>query len=88
MSYNIESEIIKVIKALEGILKNETDYNVIIYVGKEPYFKEFHAHSNILRSRSDYFNEILSAGDIEKVDGKYIIKKPTFTPKSFDIILE
>ncbi|GBC21658.2 BTB/POZ domain-containing protein [Rhizophagus irregularis DAOM 181602=DAOM 197198] len=88
MSYNIETEIINVIKALEGILRNETDYNVIIYIGEEPDFKEFHAHSNILRSRCDHFNEILSADDIEKIDGKYIIKKPNFTPKSFDVILE
>ncbi|GBB93084.1 hypothetical protein RclHR1_21010002 [Rhizophagus clarus] len=88
MSYNIEAEIIKIIKALEGILKNETDYNVIIYIGEEPNFKEFHSHSVILRSRSDYFDEILSADNIEKIDGKYIIKKPNFTPKSFDIILE
>ena len=38
------------------------DYNVIIHIGEEP----FNAHSNILRFRSKYFDEILSVNDIEK----------------------
>ncbi|EXX63748.1 BTB/POZ domain-containing protein [Rhizophagus irregularis DAOM 181602=DAOM 197198] len=85
MSNKFESD---VIKALEKILKTETEYNVIIQVGKEPDFKEFHAHSIILRFRSEYFNEILSAENIEKKDGKYIIKKQNITPQAFDVILK
>ncbi|EXX77212.1 BTB/POZ domain-containing protein [Rhizophagus irregularis DAOM 181602=DAOM 197198] len=85
MSYKFESD---VIKALEEILKTETDYNVILQVGKEHDFKEFHLHSIILRFRSEYFNEILSSENIEKKDGKYIIKKQNITPQAFDAILK
>ncbi|PKY27128.1 hypothetical protein RhiirB3_442709 [Rhizophagus irregularis] len=85
MSYNFESE---VPEALGQLLKAETDYNVIIYIGEEPNFKEFHAHSIILRCRSEYFNKIFSNKNIEKKDGKYIIKEPNISPQAFDIILK
>ncbi|RIA80633.1 hypothetical protein C1645_792145, partial [Glomus cerebriforme] len=80
MSYKFESD---AIKAFEQLLKTETDYNVIIHTGKEFNFKEFHAHSNILRCRSEYFNKILSTENIEKKNGKYIIKKPNLVPQAF-----
>ncbi|PKY34188.1 hypothetical protein RhiirB3_420787, partial [Rhizophagus irregularis] len=83
--YKFESD---VIKALEEMLKTKTDYNVIIQIGKEHNFKEFHVHSNILRFRSEYFNEILSAENIEKKDEKYIVKKQNITPQAFDTILK
>ena len=85
MSYKLESD---VIKALEEILKTETDYNVIIHAGEEPNFKEFHAHSIILRFKSEHFNEILSAENVKKKDGKYIIEKQNIAPQAFDVILK
>ncbi|RIA97531.1 hypothetical protein C1645_801737 [Glomus cerebriforme] len=85
MSYNFESE---VSEALGQLLETETDYNVIVHIGEEPNFKEFHAHSNILRCRSEYFNKIFSAENIEKKDGKYLIKMSNISPKAFDDILK
>ncbi|RIA86935.1 hypothetical protein C1645_807548 [Glomus cerebriforme] len=85
MSYNLESE---VSKALENLLKTETDYNVIIHIGETSNFKEFHAHRIILCCRSEYFNKILSDSNIEKKDGNYIIRKPNITPQVFDFILK
>ncbi|RGB35317.1 hypothetical protein C1646_759488 [Rhizophagus diaphanus] len=85
MSYNFESE---VPEALGQLLKTEEDYNVIIHIGEEPNFKEFHAHSNILRCRSEYFSKIISSENIERKDGKYIIKKPNISPQAFEIILK
>jgi hypothetical protein len=86
MSYNFKSEISE---ALGQLLKSKTDYNVIIYVGEKPFnFKEFHVHSIILCCRSEYFNKIFSTNNIEKKDGKYIIKKPNISPQAFDIILK
>ncbi|CAB4393405.1 unnamed protein product [Rhizophagus irregularis] len=85
MPYNYESELSK---ALGQLLKIETDYNVIIHIGELPNFKEFHAHSNILRCRSEYFDKILSAENIEKKDGKYLIKKPNISPQAFNVILK
>ncbi|GBC09563.1 hypothetical protein RclHR1_08990007 [Rhizophagus clarus] len=85
MSNKFESD---VTKALGEILKAETDYDVIIQVGKESDFKEFHVHSIILRFRSEHFNEILSAENIMKKDGKYIIKKQNIAPQVFEVILK
>jgi len=85
MSTNFESE---VIKSFEKLLISEANYDVIIHIGKKPDFKEFHAHSIVLGSRSDYFNSILFAKDIEKKDGKYMIKRPTITPQAFEVIIK
>ncbi|RGB38446.1 hypothetical protein C1646_534417 [Rhizophagus diaphanus] len=82
MSCNHESE---VVKNLERLLNTDTNYDVIIYVGD---FKEFHAHSNILSCRSEYFNKILSSNDIDKKDGKYIIKEINITPQTFEVIIK
>ena len=57
-------------------------------VGKKPDFREFHAHSVLLCCRSLHFNETLSAKDIEKKGGKYVIKKPGITPQAFDVIIK
>lgn len=82
MSYNFESD---VSVALGQLLKTDIDYNVIIYVGRER--KEFHAHSNILRCRSEIFNELLSVENIEKEDEMYIIERPSTHPQAFEVIL-
>ncbi|POG80919.1 hypothetical protein GLOIN_2v1797735 [Rhizophagus irregularis DAOM 181602=DAOM 197198] len=74
MTYHFETEITK---ALEQLLKTETDYNVIIYAGKKHDSKEYHAHSNILRYKN-----------IEKKDEKYVIYKPNISPQVFDVILK
>ncbi|CAB4387628.1 unnamed protein product [Rhizophagus irregularis] len=52
MTYHFETE---VTKALEQLLKTETDYNVIIYAEKKHDSKKFHDHSNILQ----FFDVIL-----------------------------
>jgi hypothetical protein len=85
MSYKLESE---VIEALKELLKTEANYDVIFHIGEKPNFKEFHAHSNFLCCRSHYFKSILSAKDIEKQDGKYVIKKSDITPQTFDVIIK
>ncbi|CAB4444558.1 unnamed protein product [Rhizophagus irregularis] len=85
MTFNLASELPD---AFGQLLSTEMDYNVIIHVGEKPNFKEFHAHSIILRCRSEYFNKILTDEDAEKKDGKYIIKKPNISPQAFDIILK
>lgn len=84
MLYNFESNLSE---AFGQLLKIETDYNVIIQIGEEPNFKEFHTHSNILRCRSEYFNKIFTE-NIEKKDGMYIIKKSNISPQAFDMILK
>src|SRR6266498_529319 len=65
----------------------EEDYNVIIHVGEEPNIKKFHAHSIILRCRSQYFRLALSSNWAEKKDGMYILRKPNISGNIFQIIL-
>jgi hypothetical protein len=67
----------------EKLLKTKEGYDVIIYVGKE--LKEIHAHSLILRTRSQYFRTV--ADWSVKKDGKYILKTPNISPQFFEIIL-
>ena len=63
MSYKFESE---VTKSLGELFETGANYDVIIYIGEKPDFKEFHAHSIFLSCRSIHFNEILAAKDAEK----------------------
>ncbi|GBC07291.1 hypothetical protein RclHR1_07360014 [Rhizophagus clarus] len=71
----------------EKLLEINEDCNVIIYVGENENVKEIHAHSCILRVRSQYFCEALSKDWSEKKDGKYIFRKPNISPQLFEIIL-
>ena len=77
-----------VTKALGKLLKTKVNCDVIIYAGEKPDFREFRVNSKVLRSKSDYFNKALSAKDIEKKDGNYVIRKPTVTPQVFDVIIK
>ena len=76
-----------VTKALGKLLKTNVNCDVIIYAGEKPDFREFRVNSKVLR-KSDYFKEALSTKDIEKQDGNYVIRKPTFTPQVFDVIIK
>ena len=68
---------------LEKLLEDEEGYDVIIYAGENENVGEIHAHSNILRARSQYFHATLS----EMKDGKFIFKKSNISPQLFKMIL-
>jgi hypothetical protein len=72
----------EVINDLEKLLTDE-EYDVIIYAGENENVKEIHAHSSILRIRSQYFRTVFS----EKKDGKFIFKIPNISPQLFEMIL-
>ena len=84
MSFEYSQE---VANDLEKLLENDDEYNVIIYAGENENVKEIYAHSNILRSRSQYFRTAFSNQWAEKKDGKFILKKPNISPQFFKIIL-
>ena len=72
----------------EKLYENEKSYDVvIIYVGENENLREVHAHSLILRTRSQYFCTALSRGKVERRDGKYILRKPDISPQLFKSIL-
>ena len=72
---------------LEKLLINDEDYDVIIYAGENEDVKEVHAHSTILRARSQYFHTAFSNKWAEKKDGKYIFTKPNISHYFFEMIL-
>ncbi|GBC01814.1 hypothetical protein RclHR1_04340011 [Rhizophagus clarus] len=71
----------------EKLFESEIGYDVIIHIGEDQNIKEFHAHSNILCARSQYFRSAFSNEWAEKKDGKFIFRKPNISPQLFSIIL-
>ena len=72
---------------LEKLLTTEKGYDVIVYAGENENVKEFHAHSNILCIRSQYFSVAFSNKWAKKEDEKFIFKKPNISPQLFKMIL-
>ncbi|GBC07287.1 hypothetical protein RclHR1_07360010 [Rhizophagus clarus] len=77
----------EVVDDYEKLFENEEDYDVIIYAGENKEIKEIHAHSLILRTRSQYFRIAFSKEWSEKKDGKFILRKPNISPQFFKMIL-
>jgi hypothetical protein len=71
----------------EKLLETEKGYDVIICAGESEDLKEFHAHSLILCTRSQYFYAAFYNDWVEKKNGKFILKKPNISPQLFKIIL-
>ncbi|GBC17645.2 hypothetical protein GLOIN_2v1838245 [Rhizophagus irregularis DAOM 181602=DAOM 197198] len=77
----------EVIDDFEKLFENEEEYDVIIYAGENENVKEIHAHSLILRTRSQYFYAAFSKKWSEKKNGKFIFRKPNISPQIFKLIL-
>lgn len=73
---------------LSHLLDESDDYDVIIYAGKEPNIKKFHAHTVILRARSPYFRGALSRDLLRQEDGSIIFHKPNIPHQVFEVILK
>ncbi|CAG8801799.1 35260_t:CDS:2 [Gigaspora margarita] len=70
------------------LLEESDDYDMIIYVGKEPNVKKFYAHTVILRARSTYFRRALSRDWAKKENGSIVFQKPNITKEVFLFILK
>jgi hypothetical protein len=75
-----------IINDLKSLLETKNSQDVLIQAGKEPDYLELYAHSLILSCRSQYFRNAFS-NSIEKIDGKYILKRPDISPSSFNNVL-
>ena len=71
----------------EKLFESDEEYDVIIYAGENENVREIHAHSNILRVRTQCFRAELSNELPEMNDGKFIIRKPNISPQLFEMIL-
>jgi hypothetical protein len=81
MSFNFSQELSI---DFEQLLETDKEYDIIIHAGEDENVEEFHALSNILRIRSQYFCNALSN---EKENGKFIVNIPNISPQFFKIIL-
>ena len=77
----------EVINDYERLLEINKGHDVIIYAGENDDVKELHAFSIILCIRSQYFHNELIKENVEKREGKFIIKIPNIPPHLFKIIL-
>lgn len=84
MDSKLSSEILK---NFESLFESKENYDVIIQAGEEPNIKEIYAHSLVLCCQSNYFRTAFSSNWAEKIDGKYIFKKPNISPHTFEVIL-
>lgn len=69
----------------ERLLKSGEEYDVIIYAGGSK--EEIHAHSFVLRIRSQYFRTRFSTESFERRNGKFIFKIPNTSSQAFNIII-
>ncbi|CAG8459940.1 12107_t:CDS:2 [Funneliformis caledonium] len=73
---------------LNELLSEHEEQNVIIQIGNEVNYKEFYAHSIILRARCKYFKSGLSCDWVKREGNRIIFKKPNITPEVFEVILK
>ena len=77
----------EIINNYEKLYETKECYDVKFYVGEKPNIKEFHVHSLILRTQSEFFKKAFNTkDDIEKKDDYFIINL-NHSPQVFDIIL-
>ncbi|CAI2162335.1 14202_t:CDS:2 [Funneliformis geosporum] len=72
---------------LNELLSEHEEQNVVIQIGNEVNYKEFYAHSIILRARCKYFKSGLSCDWVKREGNRIIFKKPNITPEVFEVIL-
>ncbi|KAF0431528.1 kelch-like protein 17 [Gigaspora margarita] len=67
--------------------KEDIDHDVIIYVGDPPNVISFSLHSEVLKSRSKYFQVALSSEWVRKQDDRIMLTIPTISPEVFNFLL-
>ena len=84
MSGNFYEEIINNYKKL---YETKEDYDMKIYAGEKSNIKEFHVHSFVLKTQSEFFKKVFTTKDgIERKDGYFIINSSN-SSKVFEILL-
>ena len=84
MSGNFYEEIINNYKKL---YETKEDYDMKIYAGEKSNIKEFHVHSFVLKTQSEFFKKVFTTKDgIERKEGYFIINSSN-SPKVFEILL-
>ncbi|KAG9293751.1 hypothetical protein G9A89_019088 [Geosiphon pyriformis] len=71
----------------ENLLNNRNFSDIRIFVGRAPYARTFHAHSQILATRSLYFARALSNDNVKRENNNVILANPNISPRIFEVIL-
>jgi hypothetical protein len=69
-----------VAKDYERLFETEEGYDVIIYASEDG-SREIHAHSFVLRTRSQYFRTEFSNESLVRRDGRFILNIPNISPQ-------
>ena len=77
----------EIIDNYKKLYETKEDYDVKIYAGEKQSIKEFHVHSFVLKTQSEFFKKVFTTkDDIEKKDGYFIINSSN-SSKVFEILL-
>jgi hypothetical protein len=76
----------EIIIKYKNLYETKVGYDVKIYAGEKQDMKEFHVHSLILQTQSDYFKSAFEKDIIQKKDGYYILNSNN-SPNVYEILL-
>ena len=77
----------EIIDNYKKVYETKEDYDVKIYAGEKPNVKEFHVHSFVLKTQSEFFKKVFTTkDDVEKKDDYFIINSSN-SSKIFEILL-
>ena len=76
-----------IIDNYKKLYETKEDYDVKIYAGEKPNIKEFHVHSFVLKTQSEFFKKVFTTKDgVEKKDDYFIINSNN-SSKVIEILL-
>ena len=75
----------KIINNYKKLYETKEGYDAKIYAGEKPNTKEFHVHSFILKTQSNFLNTTFTE-NVQKKDDYYILNL-NYSPKVFEILL-
>ncbi|CAG8585826.1 12647_t:CDS:2 [Acaulospora morrowiae] len=87
MNLQTSKFLIKLSKDYVNLFETGEFHDTLICAGLEPNYQEFKAHSLILRSRSQYFKNVLSSECVKTKGNLVIFSKSNISPEIFKIIL-
>ena len=77
----------EIINNYKKLYETKEDYDVKIYAGEKPNIKEFHVHSFVLKTQSEFFKKSFTTkDDIEKKDDYFVINS-SISSSIFEILL-
>jgi len=77
----------EIINNYKKLYETKEEYDMKIYSGEKPNTKEFHVHSFVLKTQSEFFKKaFILKDDIEKKDGHFILNS-NHSPKVLEILL-